>query len=271
MSYTYLQEQGEESSADTFSDIPACVRLRLNLTAERFCYNANATDTCPDSPSGMMYEPSTESPGANSLTLCAAGFLAKTLAQRERAQASPESEADSGERWPGSLAKYDPDTCSWRTAQYSLRGDLEEFSETWPRWGSMHDGECWERTMPVPHTSENASGFWPTPNTIGYRSDGELRMLAAAGLSTEEFRAMTHRAAESKRRAWYQTPTVQDAFSNGGPSQANRNTPPLNSVIGGALNPPWVEWLMGWPIGWTDLQPLAMDKFQAWRNSHGEP
>ncbi len=30
---------------------------------------------------------------------------------------------------------------------------------------------------------------------------------------------------------------------------------------GGQLNPPWVEWLMGWPIGWTDLKPLEMDKF----------
>ena len=34
------------------------------------------------------------------------------------------------------------------------------------------------------------------------------------------------------------------------------------------LNPSWVEWLMGWPIGWTDLKPLEMDKFhnvQLWR------
>jgi hypothetical protein len=30
---------------------------------------------------------------------------------------------------------------------------------------------------------------------------------------------------------------------------------------GGQLNPPWVEWLMGWPIGWTDLKPLGTDKF----------
>lgn len=29
----------------------------------------------------------------------------------------------------------------------------------------------------------------------------------------------------------------------------------------GHLNPEWVEWLMGRPIGWTDLKPLAMDKF----------
>ena len=51
------------------------------------------------------------------------------------------------------------------------------------------------------------------------------------------------------------TPTVQDAENNGGPSQANRNTPPLNSGAGGSLNPNWVEWLMGYPVGWTDLEP----------------
>jgi len=31
----------------------------------------------------------------------------------------------------------------------------------------------------------------------------------------------------------------------------------------------WTEWLMAWPIAWTDLRPLAMDKFQQWLHSHG--
>jgi hypothetical protein len=30
-----------------------------------------------------------------------------------------------------------------------------------------------------------------------------------------------------------------------------------------------LEWLMGWPIGWTGLQPLETDKFQQWLRSHG--
>jgi len=38
---------------------------------------------------------------------------------------------------------------------------------------------------------------------------------------------------------------------------------------GGALNPGWVEWLMGWPIGWTDLKPLATDRFRKWLELHG--
>ena len=66
------------------------------------------------------------------------------------------------------------------------------------------------------------------------------------------------------------TPTVQDASNNGGPSQMERNTPPLNAVAGGALNPTWVEWLMGWPLGWTDCGASGMDRFRQWCVSHGE-
>jgi hypothetical protein len=30
------------------------------------------------------------------------------------------------------------------------------------------------------------------------------------------------------------------------------------------------EHLMGWPIGWTACEPLAMGKFQQWLSRHGE-
>jgi hypothetical protein len=33
---------------------------------------------------------------------------------------------------------------------------------------------------------------------------------------------------------------------------------------GGRLNPTWCEWYMGWPMGWSDLEPLAMDRFREW-------
>ena len=69
---------------------------------------------------------------------------------------------------------------------------------------------------------------------------------------------------EAVSKAQFPTPTVQDAKNNGSQSQQKRNTPPLNVVAGGQLNPTWVEWLMGWPIGWTDLKPLATDKYRQW-------
>jgi hypothetical protein len=53
-------------------------------------------------------------------------------------------------------------------------------------------------------------------------------------------------------------------------SKTDRGKSNLGEVVGGQLNPTWVEWLMGWPLGWTDLKPLAMDKFQQWRCLHGK-
>lgn len=37
----------------------------------------------------------------------------------------------------------------------------------------------------------------------------------------------------------------------------------------GSLNPDWVEWLMGFPIGWTSLKDLATHRFQSWLQQHG--
>ena len=66
------------------------------------------------------------------------------------------------------------------------------------------------------------------------------------------------------------TPTAHNAKETNAPSEAKRNEPTLASRVGGKLNPTWVEWLMGWPLEWTDLKPLEMDKFQQWQQQHGE-
>jgi hypothetical protein len=44
----------------------------------------------------------------------------------------------------------------------------------------------------------------------------------------------------------------------------------LPQALGGPLNPPYVEWLMGWPIGWTGLEPVEMESFLAWLHAHSE-
>lgn len=51
------------------------------------------------------------------------------------------------------------------------------------------------------------------------------------------------------------------------PSRIPSFAPQLDTVTG-PLNPEWVEWLMGWPIGWTELKPLEMDKFREWQLQH---
>lgn len=73
----------------------------------------------------------------------------------------------------------------------------------------------------------------------------------------------------------FATPTVNDSKNSTlPPSMINRDSlvgDLLRAGVpaGGRLNPSWVEWLMGWPIGWTACEPLATDKFQLWCNSHG--
>jgi hypothetical protein len=60
--------------------------------------------------------------------------------------------------------------------------------------------------------------------------------------------------------AMWPTPTASDA--TGGPAYSK---PPgreggfllKETVRGGPLNPTWVEWLMGYPAGWTDCGPSA--------------
>ncbi|MBU3748821.1 MAG: hypothetical protein FGM36_16355 [Burkholderiaceae bacterium] len=71
------------------------------------------------------------------------------------------------------------------------------------------------------------------------------------------------------QRMW-PTPTAHNAKETNAPSEANRNTPTLAAQAGGQLNPTWVEWLMGWPLGWTDLKPLETDKFPFAPQQHGE-
>ena len=76
--------------------------------------------------------------------------------------------------------------------------------------------------------------------------------------------------------AKWPTPTVNDSKNSTlPPSQITHDNIPgqmlrQGEVAGGQLNSDWVEWLMGWPIGWTDLKPLAMDRFHQWLLSHGK-
>jgi hypothetical protein len=86
--------------------------------------------------------------------------------------------ADYGQNTPDLLANYDPATSSWRTSQHSLLGGLDEFSETWPRSGTMRSGIAYQLPPLVPLTAETASGLWPTPAVVNaHLGLGELASL----------------------------------------------------------------------------------------------
>jgi len=80
---------------------------------------------------------------------------------------------------------------------------------------------------------------WPTPTVCGNYNRAGLSKSSGDGLATAV-------------KKW-PTPTTQDARNNGSPSQQQRNTQPLNAKVGGRLNPAWVELLMGFPAGYTEV------------------
>jgi DNA (cytosine-5)-methyltransferase 1 len=123
---------------------------------------------------GMTFKPLKENLGEELLTLYLEDFRVPTFPQQEKEQELMEKPLECGEKWRGSFTKYDPDTSLWRTHQCSLLGDLEEFSETWPQWGLMRNGECWEQRT-LEHRirgtgfglSPNGVDSFHTPNTTG--------------------------------------------------------------------------------------------------------
>ena len=98
------------------------------------------------------------------------------------------------------------------------------------------------------------SGWWPTPDTRGFTNEGSLQLLAKNTETKEEFCAMSHRAGRKRHDKFFPTPTARDYKDNGSsPAELQRNSVTLETHAGGQLNPTWVEWLMGYPEGWTDL------------------
>jgi hypothetical protein len=81
-------------------------------------------------------------------------------------------------------------------------------------------------------------GLWPTPTVNGNYNRSEYPSSGGDGLATAVNR--------------WPTPTVWDGA--GKPNTAPEGGPNLSTVVGGQLNPMWVEWLMGFPLGWTDLE-----------------
>jgi hypothetical protein len=165
MSWHYLRVQEEESLQDVCSGGELLPPLKSKTIHAEFYCNGKLMDSYLDSLSGTTYEHSMESLGEEKSMSSQAVFHAKTLVPQEKESGLTESVQDSGEKWHGSFAKYDPATHSLRTPQCSLFEDSTEYCVTLPRWGSMRTGECWEQQMLEQNTNAKESGLWATPTT----------------------------------------------------------------------------------------------------------
>jgi hypothetical protein len=205
--------------------------------------------------------------------------------------ASMASEAACGSKWRESAVRYDRASSSWKTHRCLWEEVLPWSSVTLPKWGMMRSGELWERITPPLLTNEKESGSWlPTPlSTLGSNggpnardSSGRPGLQMAAmtwptpracmtgGATPERLNDKNRNLEKAVAATMFATPQAQD-FRTGQQSRWENpeRTRNLNDQIGGQLNPTWVEWLMGWPLGWTDCAASATAKFREWCRSHG--
>jgi len=322
MSWLFSQALVEEYLGDICLDGEQSAPLSGSNIQQAYCVPDKMTVFSRLSRFGMTYKPLTESRGEELLTLFREDFHARTLVPQEKVQELTENEAECGEKWRASFTKYDPDTSLWKTHQCSLLGDLDEFLETWPQWGLMRDGECWEQRtleqtirgteyglsekLPTPcagdHKSKPTSTSWKAKGAINYSlanpeiqakwatptTMDRLPPKSAQALLKEATFARPGRSKPANLRDQvsnmknWPTPVKSDHAARR-PSKGWQGNSDLPSVVwtetGGKQNPEmspaslnatWVEWLMGWPLGWTDLKPLATDKCHSVQQQLGE-
>jgi hypothetical protein len=224
-------EPEAESWPGTFSDGEPSAQWNVMPTPQGFWRNDKMMNAFRLSRFGPTLRLLTEQHGEAVLTSFLEDFPVRTYPLQAAERESLESAQVCGRSSLESLAKYDHEESTWKTPQLSLLGDSELFLETWPRSGSMRNGECWAQPMLAATMKGFESGYWPTVTARDYKSDS----------CSAEVKA------------------IRDAHSRG---------KTLPWVLGGLLNPTWAEWLMGWPEGWTEFVPLETGKFQEWQLQH---
>jgi hypothetical protein len=166
MSWLFSRALAEEFSAGNCSDGEPYAQLNVMPTQHKFWRNDRMIEFSTLSKFGLTLRLLTDQHGVELLTWFLEGFRAKTSALLERERVFPEREADYGLNSGVSFAKFNRDLRIWKTAQHSLFEDLELSLATWPRWGSMRNGECFHAQMSAGFIYEKGSGFSvPTPRS----------------------------------------------------------------------------------------------------------
>jgi len=254
-------------------------RLKEIRTVEKSSWLDRKTGQSRPSPSGTTPEPLTVSLGVAPLMSCLVGSRVSPSALQGNAE-GPRTTETCGPIPSESYARYDRDSSSWKMSPDLFDSTSPVSWETWPSSGSMRSGECWERATLALRTNGSGSGSWLATPTAkqNQKHRGCRNMLSRPMLPTPS--AVTYGTCHNihgrprpsletmAKHGLWPTPTANEdaAGTPGGKMQPMLgNHPEVRGTTPeewsrGTLNPLWVEWLMGWPIGWTGLEPLGTDK-----------
>jgi hypothetical protein len=258
---TYSPEQEEEFSLTSYSESDLSSRSSGKNTLAKSSESEQKTDGfqtcgCGKEMSDCLIHPSTPELWIASMQ----DSLVKILAMQEsKLELAKKQEVDCIGKSSESLAWFDHENCSWKTYQQSFVTGWELYSETWPRSATMLDGAVYGLPMLERIIKETDGGClrgWPTPNC----SD-----VYTANLKfSQQKEGSMHSVTLPQAVNMWPTPRASE-YKDAGPVGSKSHTHMLNRDYlcahakdaenpTGKLNPTWVEWLMGWPIGWTNLK-----------------
>jgi hypothetical protein len=241
MSYIYLQEQGEECSVECFSDIEQSVLSRLkNIPGESFSKD-NETESFQSFQSGTMSQPLTATLGETQLTFFAEDFHAKTSVQLEKEKELQDLARDFGSNTQELLKKLDLHLSLPKILHCLEVEDLELSSKTLPPWGMMQDGVFLEVGILKHHIPGKECGYsLPTPTASDFK------------------------------RSPIKSDYANRPKTLGVPDDLAKWVVRRSDLNHARLEPDLWEWAMSWPMNWTGLKQLEMDKIREWLEWHSE-
>ena len=118
----------------------------------------------------------------------------------------------------------------------------------------------------TPHTDEIGCGLLHTPTKTANQQSMKSGYLMPTPTQDAANRTKKYQQGGtplSMAATMWPTPKARDWKDGRSEGLGTRHSPNLGQVVGqsqatGALNPTWVEWLMGFPEGWTDLDNSVM-------------
>jgi len=269
MSWHFSQALAAEYLEASCQDGELFALLKSSDMPETYCWRDRTTESLNLFQFGTTCDPSTEDPGKELLTWFLGDFLVKTSASREQC-GDARGWGAIGPVYGGKccelLGRFNLPMFSVKTHQLSAQADLLKSSENLPPSGMLAGGSLWE-LMPL-DLIINASGYGstlPTPtardwkDTLGMapeRKDGKTRLDRLPMLLFDHARC----AGMSSTTSW----------ENTGAQTVKLKGLAEITITGPDYCPELPEWVMGWPVGWTDLRPLETDKFQQWLLLHGK-
>ncbi len=278
MAWIYLAESEESLTPYEIGSGQSPIVSEIPI-AKLFCCPVCKTAQLLKHQSGMILRPSMYQCCVENRTSSMEDFPAKTSALRDAELAWQASEVDFIGNCTDSLKKSDHRLSSSKTSQRSGPAVLSTWSGHLPSSGMIAGGRLYRPKKLEPRTLEKDGSCLPTPTAQTYGSNKG----GASGRTGKERISLETMAS---RQLW-PTPRASDG-SHGGPNQSLKGKPALASAIfrtpnasdwknrskrnpgqqihlqtqvGGQLSPMWVEWLMGYPIAWTELKDWATQWF----------